>query len=183
MSRTKKKKAGLIDDTNVKGIVHAEGKGGRIILFRLKPGVDMIEGIKRVCKHYHLKAGVISSIFGSLKKVTLMVPMKDLSFPVVKNHVPSTIEIKNLNLASGCGFVNTLEDGEITLHLHIVAVLLVEGLSGSSKFPTTGGHVADYAPAPCLGTIEVAIEEVKGVKLVRKVDKDVGLPVTFPIKE
>ena len=55
--------------------------------------------------------------------------------------------------------------------------------SGPSKYPTTGGHVADYAPAPCLEIIEIAIEEVKGLKLVRKDDKDMGLSVTFPVKE
>jgi uncharacterized protein len=169
--------------TELEGIVHAEGTGGRIIVFRVKPGFDIIEGIKKVCKYYDIKAGVISSIFGSLEKVTLMVPMEGLSFPVVKNHDPNVIEIKNLNVASGCGLVNTLENGEITIHLHIVAVILAEGLSGFSKYPATGGHVADYAPAPCLGTIEIAIEEAKGLKLIRKVDSDVGLPVTFPVKE
>lgn len=171
------------DKTDLEGIIHADGTGGRVIVFRVKPGFDIIEGIKKVCKYYDIKAGVISSIFGSLEKVTLMVPMKGLSFPVVKNHDPSVIEIKNLNVASGCGLVNTLENGEITIHLHIVAVILAEGSSGLSKYSATGGHVADYAPAPCLGTIEVAIEEVKGLKLVRKVDKDVNLPVTFPVKE
>ena len=171
------------ENEKLEGIVHAEGVGGRIIVFRIKPGFDMIEGIKKVCKHYGIKAGIISSIFGSLEKVTLMVPMKDLSFPVVKNHDPSVIEIKNFNLASGCGLVNTLENGEITIHLHIVAVLLADESSEPAKFYTVGGHVADYAQAPCFGTIEIAIQEVKGLKLVRKVDKDVGLPVTFPIKE
>lgn len=181
MKKSKKEKEPM-HDQSTKGIIHAEGKGGRIIIFRLKPGVDMIEGIKRVCKHYNLKAGIITAIFGSLQKVKLMVPMKDLAFPVSEYHEPRTIEKGQVNLASGCGFVNTLEDGEITIHLHIM--LFDGGLGGpASEFSSIGGHVDCDAPAPCLGCIEIAIEEVKGVKLVRKVDKDVGLPVTFPIKE
>jgi len=169
--------------TELEGIVHAEGTGGRVVVFRIKPGFDMIEAIKKVCRHYGIKAGVITSIFGSLEKVTLMVPMKGLKFPVIEHHDPSVIVVKNLNVASGCGLVNTLENDEITIHLHIVVVLLDEGSSGFSKYPATGGHVADYEPAPCLGTIEIAIEEVKGLKLIRKVDKDVNLPVTFPVND
>ena len=60
------------------------------------------------------------------------------------------------------------------------------GLGGPApEFPSVGGHLDTRydGGAPCLGTIEIAIEEVKGLKLVRKVDNDVGLPVTFPIKE
>ena len=169
----------------LKGIVHAEGVGGRIIVFRIKPGYDIIEGIKRVCRYYNLKAGVITSIFGSLEKVKLHVPVKDIRFPVPKEHDIRTIEKENVNVASGCGFINTLEDGEIDIHMHMM--LFDGGLGGpASEFPSVGGHLDTRDPditAPCLGTIEVAIEEVKGLKLVRKVDKDVGLPVTFPIKE
>lgn len=163
------------------GILHAEGTCGRIILFRLKPGIDMVDGIKQVCKHYRVKAGVITSIFGSLQKVKLMVPMEGLSFPVAKDHIPRTIEKEQVNLASGCGFVNTLEDGEIAIHLHVM--VFDGGLGGPApEFPSIGGHVDCDAPAPCFGCIEVAIQEVKGVELVRKVDADVLLPVTFPIK-
>ena len=169
----------------LEGIVHAEGVSGRIIVFRIKPGFDMIDGIKRVCRHYNLKAGVITSIFGSLEKVTLHVPIKDIRFPVPKDHDIRTIEKETVSLASGCGFINTLEDGEIDIHMHMM--LFDGGLGGpASEFPSIGGHLDTRdpdIPAPCLGTIEIAIQEVKGVKLIRKVDEDVGLPVTFPVKE
>lgn len=159
----------------LEGIVHAEGKGGRIIVFRIKPGFDLIEGIKKVCRHYDLRAGVINSIFGSLEKVKLQVGAKGLYFPIPPGFKGRAITVKEVNVGAGCGFVNTLEDGEITIHLHIM-VFPTEGL-------TVGGHVDVDTVTPCFGTIEIAIEEVEGVKLIRKVDDDVGLPVTFPVKE
>ena len=170
------------EEANLEGIVHAEGEGGKIVIFKIKPGFDVINGIKKICKHYDIKAGVITSIFGSLAEVTLMVPMKNISFPVVKLHDPRVIVKENVNVAAGCGFVNTLEDGEITMHIHLT--VFDGGLKGPApEFSTVGGHMADYAPAPCLGTIEIAIQEVTGLKLLRKVDEDVGLPVTLPVKE
>ena len=166
----------------LKGIIHSGGTGGQIVVFRIKPGYDMIEGIKQVCIEYELKAGVITSIFGSLEKVKLHVPVKDIRFPVPKDHDIRTIEKENVNLTAGCGFINTLEDGKIAIHLHMM--LFDGGLGGPApEFPSIGGHLDCSKPAPCLGTIEVAIQEVKGIKMVRKIDKDVGLPVTFPIKE
>ena len=172
------------ENAELEGIVHAEGTGGRVVVFRIKPGFDIIKGIKQVCKHYGLKAGIITSIFGSLEKVKLMVPVKDIRFPVPKDHDIRTIVKENVNLAAGCGFINTLEDGDIDIHLHMM--LFDGGLGGpASEFPAIGGHL-DCRPdstAPCLGTVEISIEEIKGLKLVRKVCEAVGLPVTFPIKE
>jgi len=170
------------DESDLEGIVHAEGMGGRVIVFRIKPGFDIIDGIKRTCKYYKLEAGVITSIFGSLEKVKLMVPLKGLAFPVAEEHEPRIIYKEIVNLASGCGFVNTLEDGEITIHIHML--VFDGGLGGPSpEFPVVGGHLDIDMPTPCLGTVEIAIEEVKGLKLIRKLDKDVGLPVTCPVQE
>ena len=174
MSKTEKV-AQLPHAKDVEAIVHAEGTGGRIIVLRIKPGYDMVDGIKQACRYYGLKAGVITSIFGSLERVRLMVGSKGLRFPVPPGHKGRTIETGEANVASGCGLVNTLEDGEITMHLHIV-VFPTEG-------PMAGGHVDCDTPTPVFGTLELAIQEVKGVKLVRKVDEDVGLPVTFPVQE
>ena len=68
--------------------------------------------------------------------------------------------------------------GEIEIDLHM---MVFDG--GLSEIPAVGGHVSCDMPAPAHGTLEGAIEEVKGVKLVRKVDKDTGVIVTFPVKE
>lgn len=161
-----------------KDIFHAEGVGGRIIVFRLNPGIDMIEGLKQVCRHYGIKAGVISSILGSLEKVKLLVPHKGPTFSVSKNHKPSSIIKKNVNVASGCGLISTVENGEIEIDLHM---MVFDG--GLSDMPAVGGHVDFNAPAPVRRTLEGAIEEIKGINLIRKVDKNTGVTVTFPIKE
>ena len=159
-------------------ILHAGGVSGRIIVFRIKPGFDMIEGIKQICKYYSIKAGVISSILGSLEKVKLLVPNKGLCFPIPPDHKPRSIEMENVSVGSGCGLIGTLENGEIEIDLHM---MVFDG--GLSDMPAVGGHVACDMPTPAHGTLEGTIEEIKGVKLVRKVDKDTGAVVTFPIKE
>ncbi|MCL5072685.1 MAG: DNA-binding protein [Actinobacteria bacterium] len=51
----------IADKAELEGIVHAEGTGGRVIVFRVKPGFDIIEGIKKVCKYYDIKAGTFLS--------------------------------------------------------------------------------------------------------------------------
>jgi predicted DNA-binding protein with PD1-like motif len=80
-------------------------------------------------------------------------------------------------VGSGSGLVSTLEDGEIEIHLH---VMLYDG--GLSDMPAVGGHVLTNEPVPAHGTVEVAIQEVTGVKLVRRLDDEVGESVTFPEK-
>lgn len=160
------------------GILHTEGANGKTIVFRIKPGFDMIEGIKYICKYYNIKAGVISSILGSLEKVKLLVPNKGLSFPVPPGHKGKSIVMENVSVTAGCGLIGTLENGEIEIDLHM---MVFDG--GLSDTPAVGGHVACDMPAPAHGTLEGAIEEVKGVELIRKVDKDTGVIVTFPVKK
>ena len=159
-------------------IVHAEGAGGRVVVFRVKPGFDVMEAIKQVCTHYDIRAGVITAFFGSIKRVRLGIPYRGLRFPIPPDEKGVEIVKENVLVASGSGLVSTLEDGEIEIHLH---VMLYDG--GLSEMPAVGGHVLSDEPVPAHGTVEVAIEEVTGVKLVRKVDDEVGKPVTFPMKE
>jgi len=54
---------------------------------------------------------------------------------------------------------------------------------GYSEMPAVGGHVACDVPTPAHGTLEGVIEEIEGINLVRKVDKDTGVIVTFPVKK
>lgn len=179
ISKTDKTKSGdSIHRKISEGILHAEGTGGKAIAFRIKPGFDMIEGIKYICKNYNIKAGTITSILGSLEKVKLLVPHKGLSFPVPKDHKPRSIVMENVSVTSGCGLIGTLENGEIEIDLHM---MVFDG--GLSDMPAVGGHVACDMPAPAHGTLEGIIEEIEGISLIRKVDKDTGVTVTFPVKE
>ena len=158
-------------------IMHADGAGGRVVIFRVKPGFDVIEAVRQVCTHYGISAGVITALFGSFKRVKLGIPYEGLRFPIPPEEPGVKIVKENVLVGSGSGLVSTLEDGEIEIHLH---VMLYDG--GLSDMPAVGGHVLTNEPVPAHGTVEVAIQEVTGVKLVRRLDDEVGESVTFPEK-
>ena len=47
----------------------AQGRMGRVVVIRLKPGTDLLGGIQAACERYQIHNGVVISAIGSLKCV------------------------------------------------------------------------------------------------------------------
>jgi len=90
---------------------------------RLKDGEDLRKGIQNLAKEHNVKAAVLASVVGSLKKTHLRTPVVDPKKVVFKNtDVP-------VEIVSGTG---TLSADDLHIHLSV----------SDSKGKTFGGHLS-----------------------------------------
>ena len=121
----------------------------RIVMGKLKIGADLLEGIKEIARQERIRTGVILSGLGALEKAVfrnakVMPPdfkMED------KYRVYVDLE-KPMELVSLPGWIATRENGEIEVHAHFTASVVVDG-----RIVTMGGHLTSGT----LASIKVVI--------------------------
>jgi len=148
----------------------ATGKQGRTIAFRLKPGTDLMTGLKDIAAEHSIQAAYIPVIIGGVNAATVEVatPSKESPVGVVAKHIHLTGPIAIL---SAQGMICRLEDGSPEPHLHIVFV--------DPNGHVHGGHLlADTAPVTT--TVDGIMQEVLDVRFGRGFDPDVKTTLFFP---
>lgn len=146
----------------------AVSSSNRLIIGRILPGVDLIEGIRDLCEKHSIKYGVINSIIGSLRKGGVIYAIDDESSPLgIKYSAPTYFE-GPLELLCCQGIVGRDEKGQFQIHLH--------GLMSDKKLRILGGH---FIPDEniVLATAEVSIQAVEDVEFIRKFDEETGFPL------
>ncbi len=148
----------------------AIGKSGRCIVARLKPGTDLLTGLKELAEANGIKAAYIPVIIGGVDKAVIEVakPSKESPVGVVAKKIELTGPIA---ICGAQGMICELEDGSIEPHLHISFV--------DSNGHTHGGHL-EAGTAPVTTTADVIMQEVLEVKFGRGFDEDVGTRLFFP---
>ena len=139
----------------------AEGRLGRVIALRLKPGTDVLLGLTEACKRAGINNGVILSAIGSLDGVSYCNPVE---LPTKAGygygevlHLTGPIE-----LTSGAGNTN--------LHVH---------MSLSDRYGNAhGGHLVEGTKV--LLTVDVMLAEVDGLVMGRKFDNELEVPLFAP---
>ncbi len=114
-----------------------KGRLGRIIMGKLKIGVDLLEGIEELTKRENIRTGVILSGIGALEKGVFrnakVIPpdykMED------KYRLFVTIE-KPLELVSLDGWMATTRNDELNIHAHFLATTIID-----DKVVSLGGHL------------------------------------------
>ncbi len=153
------------------GAFHASGRFAKAVPVRLRPGTDVMEGLKRVCEQQGIKHGAILMGIGSLRQLSYQVltPKPETKLgagytdPVV---VQGPVEILSLQ-----GVIFQSEAGETLLHVH--------GTFSDQHGTVYAGHVVTGAN-PILATLDGMIAEVADVKLTRRMDPDVGMGLFTP---
>jgi len=148
----------------------AEGKLGRIIAIRLKPGTDVLLGLTEACKRNNINNGVILSAIGSLNGVEYCNPVE---LPETKSgygygetlHLTGPIE-----LLSASGIICHDDEGETNLHVHVS----LSDRHGNAH----GGHLKEGTKV--LITVDAIIAEVDGIVMGRKFDEEMGVPLFAP---
>jgi len=146
------------------------GHLSKVVMLRVLPGTDIIEGIQEVCQKLEIKTGSITCLIGSLQRASLLiaVPMenkigagysKPRSFP------------GPLELISAQGMIGQQKEGDIFIHLH--------GLISDKGGDVHGGHLIK-GENPVLITCEVMISKVEGARMVRTYDTEVDMEVLMP---
>ncbi len=149
---------------------HAIGRSGRTLVFRLGPGMDLMNGLRDLCKQAGIKAAAVPVIIGGVNKAKVEVAQPSKDSPV--GVVAKTIELTGpIAIVGAQGMICELENGEIEPHIHITFV--------DANGHLHGGHL-EAGTAPVTTTADVIVQEVLGVKFGRGFDPDVKTTLFFP---
>lgn len=149
----------------------ASGIAGRIIVARVSTGTDIVEGIEEICEKYNIEAAIVSVVIGSLQRaeITYAVPKSDTKMKAGKGE-PLCLE-GPLDCLSAQGTVGRNEKGERYAHIHAALADKLDHVYG--------GHLA-RGKNPVLLTVEVALTEVTGLRLVRRLYEETNTSQLSP---
>jgi len=146
------------------------GTAGKVVIARILPGSDMIEGIEEACGQNGIKCAYVSCI-GSVRETGYMYLKEKPETKLGAGY--GEMKKEGLSeLVSCSGFVGQ-RDGKYDSHFHATLCDL-EG-------KVFAGHMV-RGESPVLATIDVVIMEIGGVELARRDDQEIGLPVFSPKK-
>jgi predicted DNA-binding protein with PD1-like motif len=133
--------------------------GGRLIVGRLLPGADLIQGLEQVCDEYGIRYAQINFAYGSLSKASF----KRLTVPSGETRAvltPMTLD-KRVEFLAGQGLVCDSADGGRDTHLH--------GCISDETGTVMGGH---FMPGenPIYNNLDFSLQELLGVRLVRRLE-------------
>lgn len=148
----------------------AQGKPGRVLVLRLKPGTDLLGGIQAACERYQIHNGVVLSAIGSLACVRYCnveaLPEKKCGYgygAVLALDEP-------IELTGAGGVICSDAEGNINLHIHI---------SMSDKTGKAyGGHLAEGTRV--LMTADIVLGEIEGVSMLREHDPEMDVYLLSP---
>ena len=123
------------DQSLLEGI--GKGQWVRIVMGKLKIGVDLLEGIKELAQKEGIRTAVILSGVGALRKAIFR-NVKEMPFDFkVEDRHRLYLEIDQpMELVSLPGWIATKEDGVIEVHAHFSASTVME-----DGVVTLGGHL------------------------------------------
>ena len=147
----------------------AQGKLGRVVALRLKPGTDVLLGLEEACKRSGINNGVILSAIGSLDSPhfcdVVEVPTKaGYGYGEV---LPLTGPIE---LTNASGIICHDDEGNTNLHVHMT----LTDRHGNAH----GGHLVEGTKV--LLTVDVIIAEIEDVVMGRKFDEELEVPLFAP---
>ena len=147
----------------------AQGKLGRVIAVRLKPGTDVLLGLQEACERNGINNGVILSAIGSLQDPHFCNPVE---LPTKAGygygetlHLTGPIELTNAS-----GIICHDDQGNTNLHVHMT----VTDRHGNAH----GGHLVEGTKV--LLTVDVILAEIDGLVMGRKFDTELEVPLFAP---
>lgn len=148
----------------------AVGRPGRTIVARLRPGTDLLNGLKDLANEHGVKAAYIPVVIGGVDRAVIEVakPSKDSPVGVVAKKIELTGPIA---ICGAQGMICQKEDGTIEPHLHITFV--------DSNGHLHGAHL-EAGTAPVTTTADIIMQEVMDVTFGRGYDQDVKTTLFFP---
>lgn len=153
----------------------AQGKLGRVIVARLLPGTDLIEGVEKICKDYAIRYALVNCAIGALQKSKFVFLILK---PDKKEGTGGSepLEIREpVELLGGTGLVCEEEGSkEKSTHFH--------GTIADKLQRLYGGHLLKGGN-PTHKAVDLVITELEDVKLTRRYDKEKETLVLVPRSE
>lgn len=132
--------------------VAAEAKPGKLLVARITPGTELVDGIAEVCKAYGIKSGMVINAIGSLQKVAIHYVIPNAKDPLGVSPGPDLLIEGPVEIGSCHGLLCEDEDGEVVVHLHVSV------MDKSEK--VYGGHLMESGN-PVAVMVDVSILEAK----------------------
>lgn len=150
----------------------AQGKLGRVIAVRLKPGTDVLLGLQEACERNGINNGVILSAIGSLQDPHFCNPVE---LPTKAGYgYGETLHLTGpIELTSASGIICHDDEGNTNLHVHMT----VTDRHGNAH----GGHLVEGTKV--LLTVDVILAEIEGLVMGRKFDEELEVPLFAPRQE
>ncbi|MEL9997556.1 MAG: DNA-binding protein [Sulfolobales archaeon] len=149
----------------------AVGSVGRVVVVRLQPGTDIIEGVEKVCDDLGIDYAYVDVGTGTLAKATLMYFIPNPNVKIGASYSPPKEIVGPLSFLGGSGVIGRDEKGNRLTHIH--------GAVCDQWGHVHGGHLVKGGN-PILVTSDVIIMELKGVKIVRKYDAEIDFSPLEP---
>jgi uncharacterized protein len=153
---------------------YASGGLGRVLVGRMGPGTELLAGLTEMVEREGLHYAVILGGAASLRGARLRnVRLWPETWPIQDAHrifidLPGPLELLSIS-----GNVSRRPDD--TIHLHAHAVVSTGGPVPGQAF---GGHLVEGAVV--LSTAEVAIAEITGMSLARRMDPETRTLELYP---
>jgi len=138
-----------------------EGRAGRVVSARLRPGTDLISGLKALVGKHQIVAGAVTVCFGSLSRAE--VTWTEGSKPDPKKKAERVQLEGPLSFLSSQGKVGISEEGEPLVHLH--------GILADLDGRLWGGHFHE-GNNPVFSTFEVVIQEIQNLRHTKIWDEE-----------
>ena len=147
----------------------AQGKLGRVIAVRLKPGTDVLLGLQEACERNGINNGVILSAIGSRQDPHFCNPVE---LPTKAGYgYGETLHLTGpIELTSASGIICHDDEGNTNLHVHMT----VTDRHGNAH----GGHLVEGTKV--LLTVDVILAEIEGLVMGRKFDEELEVPLFAP---
>ena len=147
----------------------AQGKLGRVIAVRLKPGTDVLLGLQEACERNGINNGVILSAIGSLQDPHFCNPVE---LPTKAGYgYGETLHLTGpIELTSASGIICHDDEGNTNLHVHMT----VTDRHGNAH----GGHLVEGTKV--LLPVDVILAEIEGLVMGRKFDEELEVPLFAP---
>ena len=140
----------------------AEGRVGRFLFFRVREGADLLAAIREAAEAAGVRSGLLACI-GALRKARLGFYLGEGRYKTIELEGP-------LEIASCLGNLSEGPEGELVVHAHITVC--------DSEGRAFGGHVLEGCVVS--PTAELALLELSGARLVRRLDAATGLKLLVP---
>lgn len=121
------------------GPLEGVGKGylGGIVMAKLRPEVDLLDGIKEMARRENIQAGVIVSAVGALKRATFRnIKILPLNMKIADQHRLYLDLEQPMELVSLTGWIANKEGDNPEVHAHFSASTVIE-----DRIVTLGGHL------------------------------------------
>lgn len=114
-----------------------QGKIERIVMGKLKIGIDLLEGVQELAKKGNVRTGVILSGIGALQRGVFRNAKVIPPDYKMEDKYRLYVDIQNpLELISLSGWIATTRDGELNVHAHFSASTVID-----DKVVNLGGHL------------------------------------------